>query len=85
MIFKDPTYNSHNESTIMLSLRQGDCVQLISDEGPFQVIGVDTRHEKCWIRKWPLLPNGSPVFEISIGQIAGQWEGSKENHTSSIK
>ncbi len=52
-----------------MALQQGDCVQLISDEGVFQVIGVDNKHEKCWLRRWPLLPKGSPVFEISIQQI----------------
>ena len=53
----------------LMALQQGDCVQLISDEGVFQVIGVDNKHEKCWLRRWPLLPKGSPVFEISIQQI----------------
>ena len=52
-----------------MDLHQGDCVQLISDEGTFQVIGVDDEHKKCWIRRWPLLPQGSPVFEISMQQI----------------
>ena len=52
-----------------MTLHQGDCVQLTSDEGVFQVIGVDDKHKKCWIRRWPLLPKGSPVFEISIQQI----------------
>ncbi len=50
-------------------LHQGDCVQLVSDEGVFQVIGIDDEHEKCWIRRWPLPPKGSPVFEISMQQI----------------
>ena len=52
------------------ALHQGDCVHLINDENLFQVIGIDCEHEKCWVRQWPLLPNGSPVFEISIQQIA---------------
>jgi len=50
-------------------LHQGDCVQLISSEGVFQVIGIDDQHKKCWLRQWPLLPKGSPVFEISLQQI----------------
>nr|WP_320668071.1 hypothetical protein [Prochlorococcus sp. MIT 1307] len=48
---------------------QGDCVQLTSVEGSFQVIGIDDKHNKCWLRRWPMLPKGSPVFEISIQQI----------------
>tara|TARA_B100000700_G_C14385772_1_gene552441 strand:+ start:343 stop:534 length:192 start_codon:yes stop_codon:yes gene_type:complete len=52
-----------------MGLHQGDCVHLQRDEGTFQVIGVDDEHERCWLRRWPLLPNGSPVFEISLEQI----------------
>ncbi|KGG32433.1 MULTISPECIES: hypothetical protein [Prochlorococcus] len=52
------------------NLNQGDCVQLLDEENLFQIIGIDTEHEKCWVRQWPLLPKGSPVFEISIQQIA---------------
>ncbi len=52
------------------NLNQGDCIQLLEEESLFQVIGVDKEHEKCWVRKWPMLPSGSPVFEISIKQIA---------------
>ena len=52
-----------------MAIHQGDCVQLISDEGTFQVIGVDDMRNRCWVRRWPLLPKGSPVFEISIQQI----------------
>ncbi len=51
-------------------VHQGDCVQIQSSEDLFQVIGVDSEHERCWIRRWPLLPKGSPVFEIPIQQIA---------------
>ena len=51
------------------NINQGDCVQLINDQNLFQVIGVDNSHEKCWVRKWPLVTNGSPVFEISTNEI----------------
>ncbi len=54
----------------MGSLHQGDCVHLINDENLFQIIGIDSEHEKCWVRQWPLLPKGSPVFEIPIQEIA---------------
>jgi len=52
------------------ALHQGDCVQLVDDKSLFQIIGIDDEHEKCWIRQWPLLPKGSPVFEIPIEKIA---------------
>ena len=54
----------------MGSLHQGDCIHLINDENLFQIIGIDSEHEKCWVRQWPLLPKGSPVFEIAIQEIA---------------
>jgi len=54
----------------MIELHQGDCIHLLSSEDLFQVIGIDDEHERCWVRRWPLLPKGSPVFEISMQQIA---------------
>ena len=52
------------------NINQGDCVYLKNKEELFQVLGVDNAYEKCWVREWPLNPNGSPVFEISIKQIS---------------
>ena len=52
------------------SINQGDCVYLKNQEELFQVLGIDNAYEKCWVRKWPLNPNGSPVFEISINQLS---------------
>ena len=51
------------------NINQGDCVYLKNQEELFQVLGIDNAHEKCWVREWPLNPNGSPVFEISIKQV----------------
>ncbi len=50
-------------------LHQGDCVKLRDDNNLFQVIGIDKEHQKCWVRQWPLMEKGSPVFEISLHQI----------------
>ena len=52
------------------TINQGDCVYLKNKDELFQVLGIDNAYEKCWVRKWPLNPNGSPVFEISIKQVA---------------
>ena len=51
------------------NINQGDCVYLKNQEELFQVLGIDNTKKKCWVREWPLNPNGSPVFEISIKQI----------------
>ncbi len=58
-----------------MPINQGDCVQLTSVEGVFQVVGVDNDHNKCWLREWPLLPKGSPVFEISTQKIDFSYKG----------
>ena len=52
------------------NINQGDCVYLKNQEELFQVLGIDYAYEKCLVRKWPLNPNGSPVFEISIKQVS---------------
>ena len=55
---------------LTMDVHQGDCVSLRSDQGTFQVIGVDGENDRCWVRRWPIEANGgSPVFEISIQQI----------------
>jgi len=51
------------------TINQGDCVNLINDQNLFQVIAIDSNHKKCWVRRWPLVTNGAPVFEISTNQI----------------
>ena len=61
---------SNAGETLLESLRQGDCIKLLNEESQFQVIGIDNKHQKCWVRQWPILPSGSPVFEISLKQIS---------------
>ncbi len=52
------------------NITQGDCVYLKNQKTLFQVLGIDNAYKKCWVREWPLNPNGSPVFEISINQVS---------------
>ncbi|MFM7269930.1 MAG: hypothetical protein ACKOZT_15340 [Cyanobium sp.] len=35
----------------------------------YQVIGVDQRGDRCWLRRWPLARHGSPVFEVPLHQL----------------
>ena len=51
------------------NINQGDCVYLENKKELFQVLGIDNSYEKCWVREWPLNPNGSPVFEISLKEV----------------
>jgi hypothetical protein len=48
---------------------QGDCVRIQADDQLYQVIGIDDRHDRCWLRRWPLTRQGSEVFEISLQQV----------------
>ena len=43
---------------------------MLTDAGLFQVIGIDGDHDRCWVRQWPLKPQGSPVFEVPLNQIS---------------
>ncbi|MBW3049759.1 hypothetical protein DNJ72_06320 [Prochlorococcus marinus XMU1403] len=52
------------------NIHQGDCVYLKNQDELFQVLGIDNAYKKCWVRKWPLNPDGSPVFEVSIKQVS---------------
>ena len=52
-----------------MRLHQGDCVHLRCDDGIYQVIAIDDRHDRCWVRSWPLQRHGSPVFEVSLGSV----------------
>jgi hypothetical protein len=66
-----------------MDLHQGDCIRLgpniesnlQPDLGPnadrqlYQVISIDDRADRCWLRPWPLVRQGSPVFEISLRQV----------------
>ena len=63
---------SNNAANAIHGINQGDCVKLVNDKDLFQVIGVDDNHKKCWVRRWPLLTNGSPVFEIPTSHVITQ-------------
>ena len=61
---------SLQEGVNPMTVHQGDCVNLDSDDDIYQVIGVDGEHDRCWVRRWPLQRReGSPVFEISLERI----------------
>jgi hypothetical protein len=52
-----------------MTLHPGDCIQLTSDDQLYQVIGIDDRGDRCWLRRWPLARHGSPVIELSLRQV----------------
>ncbi|MFL0724371.1 MAG: hypothetical protein AB8A40_09505 [Prochlorococcus sp.] len=72
------------EFQAIMDLHQGDCIQLHCREDLFQVIGIDDDHNRCWVRRWPLMANGSPVFEVSMQQITHSSKGSKQHHLAKV-
>jgi len=62
-------------------LQQGQCVRIAREPSTghpaepcgdgqlYQVISIDDRHDRCWVRRWPLARHGSEVFEISLQQV----------------
>lgn len=58
-------------------LHQGDCIRLSSPaphvdaQQVYQVISIDPRGDRCWLRRWPLARHGSPVFEMGLEQLQG--------------
>lgn len=69
--------STNRSSPADASLQQGQCVQITSgpcteqhgDSQLYQVISIDDRHDRCWVRRWPLARHGSEVFEISLQQV----------------
>ena len=60
-----------SEVSMAMDIHQGDQINLLADQNTYQVICVDGDHNRCWIRRWPIDPKGgSPVFEVSLQQIA---------------
>lgn len=67
-----------------MDLHQGDRIELRIELGSeptptsctgartYQVIGIDAGHDRCWLRRWPLARQGSPVFQISLAQVQSQ-------------
>ena len=70
----------------LMNIHLGDCVQIQDAQDVFQVIGIDDKHKRCWIRRWPLIPSGCPVFEIPLKQIVPPEElSAKYEVNSSLK
>ena len=67
-----------------MTLHQGDCVHLTSDEHLYQVIGVDDHQNRCWVRRWPMARHGSPVFEISLHLVDGLPNAGPSSPTVSV-
>jgi len=83
-----------------MNLHQGDCIRLpavetalalpldaavdASGDQLYQVVSVDAKGDRCWLRRWPLGRHGSPVFELSLHQLQGR-QPHRQPHRSSLR
>lgn len=53
------------------SLNQGAVVQLSdSPDGTYQVVNIDERSARCWVRSWPLRRHRTPTFVVALQQVS---------------
>jgi len=63
-----------------MDFHQGDCIRLAAppsadasgppvDDQLYQVISIDPHGGRCWLRRWPMAPKGSPVFELALHHL----------------
>ena len=54
-----------------MTIKCGDLISLSQKPGgTYQVVNIDEFSDCVWVRRWPLARHGSPVFEISLHQVA---------------
>jgi len=50
-----------------MDLQPGTFVQLEGRQGTtYQVVSFDDYADSCWVRRWPLTRQGSPVFSVPL-------------------
>ncbi|WP_288262384.1 hypothetical protein [uncultured Prochlorococcus sp.] len=54
------------------NLYKGACVKIKNSKKTFQVIGLNTEKNICWVREWPYLCNSKKTFSLKISQITLQ-------------
>jgi hypothetical protein len=35
----------------------------------YQIVSIDDYSDSCWVRRWPLPRQGSPVFSVSLHEL----------------
>ena len=53
-----------------MDLQPGTFVRLEGRPGDtYQVVSVDDYSDSCWVRRWPLPRQGSPVFSVPLHEL----------------
>ena len=64
--------NNHNSELLYKNLYKGACVKIKNSHKTFQVIGINTANETCWVREWPFVLESNKTFALKISQITLQ-------------
>ena len=64
--------NENNNLICSENLYKGACVKIKNSEKTFQIIGINTFKEICWVREWPFEYNSKKTFALEISQITLQ-------------
>ncbi len=54
-----------------MTLHQGARVRLAGDTRSYQLLSIDDRRGRCFVRPLPLTRHGSQVIEVAVEQLAG--------------
>ncbi len=67
---KDKIQNHINSKTNLKdSIDLGKCIKIINSKKNYQVIGINTNKDICWVREWPLNFSGYKTFQLSMNKI----------------
>ena len=64
--------NEKNNLICSENLYKGACVKIKNSNKTFQIIGINTCKEICWVREWPFAYNSKKTFALEINQITLQ-------------
>ena len=51
------------------NLYKGACVKIKNSNKTFQVVGLNTVKEICWVREWPFACDSKKTFALELSQI----------------
>ena len=63
---------NQNSELLYKNLYKGACVKIKNSHKTFQVIGINTANETCWVREWPFVLESNKTFALKISQITLQ-------------
>ena len=71
--------NEKNNLNCFQNLYKGACVKIKNSNKTFQVVGLNTVKEICWVREWPFACDSKKTFALEFNQITLQIFCSKQS------